>query len=354
MSILDRYIGAAAARSYLLVNLLLLGLFGFFDLSMQLEDVGKGSYATTDALLFTLYQIPRRLVDLTPFSALMAAVLTLGGLAASSELLVMRSAGMPPLRITLGLLKSGIILLAGVVALEMYVAPPLQQQAFQMRAAEIAGGAGDAASSLWVRSGEGVIHIGSLLHGRIPADISIYRFDDGERLRFYIHAGHADILGHDQWRLYDVTRKNFTAGREVSEQLDTFDWRPELSAAQLSILDQPADSLSPLDLHRYITYLQHRGQNAESFRVALWQKLAMPLTAIAMILLAAPLSFFNPRGTNMGVRVVAGSAIGIGVYSVTQVIANLTLLLNLNPVLTALAPAGICTLLALYLLKRVT
>jgi lipopolysaccharide export LptBFGC system permease protein LptF len=56
----------------------------------------------------------------------------------------------------------------------------------------------------------------------------------------------------------------------------------------------------------------------------------------------------------MGVRVVTGSAIGLGVYSVTQVIANLTLLLNLNPVLTALAPAGICTLLALYILKRVT
>lgn len=354
MHILDGYIRTELLRNYALVNVLLLGLFGFLDLAMQLEDVGKGAYTTGNAVAFMLYYLPRRLVDLTPFSLLLAAVLALGTMASNRELVVMRGCGLSPMKIITSLLKAGGLLLAAVIALELFVAPTLQQQAFQMRTTALAGNSGSAASSLWARSKDGIIYIGNLRHGRIPTDIEIYRFGQHQNLRLYLHAKSADILAPDHWRLHDVTRKRFANGSEAADQLNTLDWRPILSPEQLRILDRPADSLSLPDLYRYTSYLQAQGQNAQRFRMTLWQKLALPLTTIAMMLLAAPLSFANPRASNLGLRIVAGAAIGLGVFTLTQVAANLGLLYNLSPPLLALAPGILLSIIAIYWLRRLT
>lgn len=354
MRILDNYIRTELLRNYALVNVLLLGLFGFLDLAIQLEDVGKGAYTTGNAVVFMLYHLPRRLVDLTPFAMLLAAVLALGTMASNRELVVMRGCGLSPMKITTSLLKAGAMLLAVVVALDLYVAPSLQQQAFQMRTTALAGNSGSAASSLWARSKAGIIYIGKLQHGRIPADVEIYRFGDEQNLQLYLHAKTADILAPDHWRLHTVTRKRFNDGHETTSQLDTLDWRPILSPEQLRILDRPPDSLSLPDLYRYTNYLDAQGQNAQRFRMTLWQKLALPLTTIAMMLLAAPLSFANPRGSNLGLRIVAGAAIGLAVYTVTQVSANIGLLYNLSPPLLAFSPGVLITALALYWLRRLT
>ena len=52
MKILDRYLGRSFLRSWLSVNLVLAGLFSFLELAKQLDDIGKGRYSLTDALLY--------------------------------------------------------------------------------------------------------------------------------------------------------------------------------------------------------------------------------------------------------------------------------------------------------------
>ncbi len=353
MAILDRYIRLQLFRNYLLVNVLLLGLFAFLDLAVQLEDVGKGDFGTRQAVLFTLYHLPRRAIDLFPFAALLASVLVLGSMASNRELIVMRGGGLSPTRITGSLLKAGGWLLAAIVALELFIAPALQQRAFQLRVATVADNTGENGSGLWTKSDDGVVFIGSLRHGRIPSNVEIYALGEAQTLEFYLHAENADVVSPRLWRLHNVTRKQFGDAAKT-KQIDTLDWRPILSAAQLRLLDRPPNSLSVPDLYRYTRYLQGQGQNTQRFDLTLWQKLALPLTALAMILLAAPLSFANPRGSNLGLRVVAGAAIGLTVYTAIQVLANLGLLFNLNAPLLALAPGVLITTVALTWLRRLT
>ena len=354
MTILNRYIRNTLFKNYLLVSVLLLGLIGFIDLAVQLDEVGKGGYSTRAAVLFTLYHLPRRLVEMFPFTILLGAVWTLGAMATQRELVVMRSSGLSPLRITASVAAAGALLLAAIAVIEIYVAPALQQRAFALRTSAIAGNAGNSESSLWTKSNQGVVYIADLRHGRIPAGVEIFHLGDQQRLDLYLKAETADIIDPQRWRLHNVTRKRLSADPPTSERLDTLEWRPILSPEQLRILDRPAQSLSIIDLSRYVRYLRQQGQNAQRFSLALWQKLALPLTALAMILLAAPLSFANARGANLGLRMAAGAGIGLAVFTFTQVAANVGLLFSINPALLTVFPSALLAVAALLWLRRLS
>ena len=58
MTILDRYIGLALARSALLVMLILLPLFTLLDLVQQLDEIGTGNYGLIDALIYEAFLMP--------------------------------------------------------------------------------------------------------------------------------------------------------------------------------------------------------------------------------------------------------------------------------------------------------
>ena len=78
MKILDLYIGSQFIRGLVLIILILLTLFSFFELVNQLDDVGKGNYQIIDAFIFVGYTLPRRMLDLLPISTLLAGIIALG------------------------------------------------------------------------------------------------------------------------------------------------------------------------------------------------------------------------------------------------------------------------------------
>lgn len=354
MRVIERYILRQFVLAYVLISILLLGLFGFFDLGTQLDDVGKGLYSTSDALLFTLFNIPQRAVEIMPFCTLLATIGTLGMMAQRHELVILRGAGISALRITGMLLKAGLVLLVANLVLQGYVAPHLRQRAEQMRSSALAGHNADFNDSFWVRSRRGVVHIGALRDGRIPVDVEFYRFGAQHSLASYIHADSADILAGDRWRLHDVLIKHFDTPTERTRNQATMLLDPALYPNQLQILDLSPTALSPQALYRYIGYLRSQGENTQPFRVALWQKLALLFTTLAMMLFAIPMAFANPRGTQFGLRLVIAGLIGLGVYSAGQATANLALLLNLNPAVLTLAPGVLFIALALYWLRRLS
>ena len=354
MRVIERYILVQLAGIYGLISLLLLGLFGFFDLTTQLDDVGKGIYTTADAIRVTLYGLPQRLVDLMPFTALLTTVVTLGIMAQRRELVILRGAGISPLRVGATIVKLGALLLAANVVLQCTVAPGFSQRGNQLHASAVAGHRAGGANGFWVRSRDGIMHIGGLHNGRAPTDVEFFVFDDGHSLSRYMSAASADIFGPGDWQLHHVLIKHFAAGGYRSERRADLTWRPALYPGQLQLLRQPPATLSPQSLYRYIRYLEHQGRHAQTFRVALWQKLAALFTTLAMMLFAIPLAFANPRGTNLGLRLIAAGLIGLAVYATGQASANLALLLDVPPAPLLLAPAAAFIVAALVWLRRLS
>ncbi len=356
MKTAERYLMRAVVGGFVVAAAVLLPLFSFVDLVEQLDDTGQGSYHIVQAFAYVGLTLPRRLIELGPFIALLGTIVALGGLASHLELTALRSVGVSPGRIALAALKAGILLILLLAAIDQFVASPLQQYAFGMRSDALSGGSNarlESGAALWARHGDRVLRVGALRLGRIPADIEIFHFNPKGHLIKYIHADHAEIHHRAPWQLNTVLVKAFIAGTPVTTRRISMAWQTFLTPAQIGLLEKPAKSLSPVQLYGYVHYLRATGQSSAVYAVMLWQKLGVPLTAAAMILLAVPFSIGAPRGTSIGSRIALGAIAGLGVYLADQIIANMGLLLDFSPPLIALGPGVVLLTVALAVLGKV-
>ena len=78
MTIVERYLALNFVKATGLVLMLLLALFSFLGFAEALEDVGTGSFTTSDAVSVVFLTTPKRITDLLPVSALLGAILGLG------------------------------------------------------------------------------------------------------------------------------------------------------------------------------------------------------------------------------------------------------------------------------------
>src|SRR5215208_7900019 len=100
-SILSRYVIRAVIGTTLLVMLVLLVLSGLYLFITQQDEIGIGTYSLPDALMFVGLNLPKYAFDMLPIAALIGALLALGNLARSMELVVVRAAGVSVARIAM-------------------------------------------------------------------------------------------------------------------------------------------------------------------------------------------------------------------------------------------------------------
>ena len=353
MKTLDRYIGIRFIQCFLLVIFILVSLFSFLELVAQLDDVGKGNYQLLDVFAYIGLTTPRRVIDMVPMAALLGSIIALGMLADKGELIVMRASGLSVQRICFSVLATGALLMLATGLLEEYVAPPLEQHARLSRSLAISDtGILLTRDGFWARQGNSFIYVGKTLAGGIATGLDVYEGDKEGGLRAFIHAREADIHGKNRWVLKDIRKKVIEEQRITTHNLPSMTLESFLSTEQVNILELPPDSLSPSDLYKYIQALRQRGQNTDTYVLALWQKLAVPLTTGAMVLLSLPFVFGPPRGTTIGLRITVGAMVGIGFYLANQIIGYMGLLLELHPAITTLAPVAAILWIALWRLRQ--
>jgi lipopolysaccharide export system permease protein len=355
MKTLDRYIGAHFVRGFLLVTLILAVLFSFIETVTQLNDVGKGSYQALDAFAYVGLTLPRRMLDLVPMSALLGSITAMGLLADQNELLAMRAAGLSVRRICWSVIGNGALLMLVAAVLAEFVVPAMEQYARQRRSFAISGPTVLLTErGFWARNGQNLIRVRSTLRGGVPADLDIYQRDAEGRLRGIIRARRAEVDDENRWLLTDVEQRVIGEdGIITTRHLPSLAWDSSLlSSKQIEVLGLPPHSLSPSDLYVHVRALEARGENADHHALALWQKLSIPLTTGAMVLLSLPFVFGPPRGTSTGKRIVLGAAAGIAFYLISQITGHVGLLLDLHPAFTTMTPVAAALCIALWLMRR--
>ena len=354
MKTLDRYLSSSFFRGFFLVVLVLVSLFSFLELVTQLDDVGKGNFQPVDAFIFVGLTLPKRIIDMLPISALLGGIIGLGMLAERGELIAMRAAGLSVRRICFSVLAAAGLLMVASAASEQFVVPQLEQYAHGRRSLAVSGSSDIMLTKrgFWARHGNSFIRVGVTLSGGIAADVDIYERDQDGRLRAFIHAGEADIHKDGRWTLKEVQKKVIDEQGITTQYLPSLTLDSFFSKDQVSVLELPPESLSPSDLYLYINALQQRGQNADHYSLALWQKLVMPLTTGAMVLLSLPFVFGPPRGMTVGLRITLGASVGIGFYLANQIIGYLGLLLDFPAPLTTLTPVALILAIALWQLRQ--
>ena len=351
----ERYVGRTVIAYTFLVWAVLLLLMGFIELSIQLGKL-QGAYTLDKALLYVVLKMPVYGYDLFPLALLIGMLMGLGQLANQSELIILRVSGWSVSRIFAGVAKSVLLLalLAGLVG--EWLAPRSELWATQLRSDALHRDMTIGEGGIWLRqqTGEGteqVIHVRRPINDRLLADVTVYTHRKG-RLETVLHARYAH-WEQDMWRLEKVSQQRFLLYRsKVPKQKEPVSFmrvdEEKLPVAYiLSLVLTPerlggfqvqTRYLSLFELWGYIDFLKENAVDARPYVLALWRKLTLPLTLLAMMLIVFPLVFGSTRQVSMGQRIFIGVMIGLTYHFVSQLAGNLTLVYDVPVIIGVLVP----------------
>ena len=108
MRLLNRYISFTVFNATITVLVVIISLDLLAILVDELDRL-SAAYTFMEVLIYTGLSIPASLYEFMPFAALVGCLVGLGSLATSSELVVMRAAGLSVLTITWGVIKPALI-----------------------------------------------------------------------------------------------------------------------------------------------------------------------------------------------------------------------------------------------------
>ena len=352
--VIDRYIAKSVVSGCLLASFILLSIFAFVDFASQLQDVGKGDYGTLQAALYVFLGLFQRLHELSPSILLLGGILSLGAMAASSELIVMRASGISTQRISRSVLQIGLLIAILVAALGEYVVPHTTRMAKTYRAEAIEEKlivAGN--NDIWVRDGNRYVNAKQILPDHEIRQIRIYEFNEERQLASVLYAEKAQYR-NKEWILDNIKRSELTAaGVKISFENQIILERliiPEL----FSVLELKSKDMSATELLTYSQYLKDNNLDNGKYLLDFWIKIFTPLTCLAMLLIAMPIVFLaTPRSGGIGQRVMVAMLIGIVYFVINRSINHLGLVLNFAPILSASVPLLIVMIVSAYLMRKV-
>ncbi|MCG3722273.1 lipopolysaccharide ABC transporter permease LptG [Vibrio cincinnatiensis] len=351
--ILDWYIGRTIIATTTLVLVTFVGLSGIIKYVEQLRKVGDGTYDLLQALLFVVLSVPRDVEMFFPMAALLGALIGLGALAASSELVVMQAAGFSKLDIGLSVLKTAVPLMIIVTLLGEWGAPQAQKMARDMRAFATSGGnLMSVRTGVWARDVNDFIFVGKIDSEHLYG-LNMWRFDEHKKLRHVVFAEQVDYLGDNQWVMKNVELTDFQNDFLITKQsLDEYPWKTALAPDKLAVVTVKPEELALSGLYDYVHYLKASEQDASRYELALWRKVTQPFSIAVMMLMALSFIFGPLRSVTMGARILSGVIAGFTFYISSEFFGPLSLVYGIPPVFGAVAPSLVFLTIAVMLLRR--
>lgn len=351
--ILDLYVGRTIVATTSLVLATFVGLSGIIKYVEQLRKVGEGSYDLLQALLFVVLSIPRDIEMFFPMAALLGALIGLGMLASSSELVVMQAAGFSKLNIGMSVLKTAVPLMIIVTLLGQWGAPQAQKMARDLRAFSLSGGSiVSVRSGVWARDVNDFIFIGKIDDNKLYG-LNMWRFDNNKSLQNILFAEEVDYDKDNQWVMKNVQITDMRDDVLMTKQtLPEYRWTTSLAPDKLAVVTVKPEELSLSGLYDYVSYLKTSEQDASRYDLALWRKITQPFSIAVMMLMALSFIFGPLRSVTMGARILSGVIAGFTFYISSEFFGPLSLVYGIPPVFGAVAPSLVFLSVAVMLLRR--
>ena len=363
VSLLDRYVASLFGKILLLAFFGMLGIFyisTFIDLS---DKLFKGQTTLGTLAQYFFYATPQFVFYIIPLSMLIAAMVTIGVLTKSSELIVMKACGLSLYRAAAPLLALAVLGSGVMFVVQDSILAYTNRRAEALKHV-IRGGSPqtfDVVNRKWLVSREGDVYNylfydprGLELNG-----LSVFRFrsasDPAIATRTYV--SHARYQPEDGtaglWEGSEGWSREFT-GTGETRAFVMFPGRTlALESPDYFATEAPeADRMTYMQLRGYIQDLRASGVNITPHTVQLHRKLAFPLVTLIMTLIAVPFATTTGRrGALYGIAV--GIVLAVAYWIMTNAFGALGSAGALPPVLAAWAPNLIFGAGAIYMLLTV-
>jgi LPS export ABC transporter permease LptG/LPS export ABC transporter permease LptF len=362
--ILDEYVVREFVFMFLLVLaafVLLMIVFTFFDL---VGDIIRNHISLVTVGDYLVNLTPSLLYQIAPLAVLIAALAVFGVLNRNSEIVAMKATGISLYRLVIPIVSIALILAFSLFLFDQYYLPQANRRQEALR------------NIIKGRPPQTYLHpeqtwiFGQPKAGE-PARIFYYQFFDPNRDEF----ANLSVFEFNP-QTFALTRRIF-AGRAVwDEDSDSWkfengwvrdieggnvkDYRTFLSTTFAEVHEAPdyfekEDLLAPemnfAQLEKYVRDLQQSGFDTMRLRVALWHKLAYPLVAVVMAVLAIPFALsMGRRGSLSGIAIAISVALAF--YVVDGLFASMGYVNYLPAAMAAWSSDILFGLVGGYLLLR--
>ena len=352
--ILLRYIGWNLAKGWTLVLLVLGAVFGLISFIEELDRI-TGEYNALAVAVYVLSILPQQMIDMAPVIALLGSIVALSSLDKNNELTVISCTGFSLRRLLVAIALPTLALMLGLWLAMEYATPQMQQQAeLERRALRYGDSTRLPGGGVWSTNGTYYIHILKMREGKVPGAISLFEFDENFELLRALRAREAEVGTDRKWIFKGVREKRLVSGQLTTLKHDQLEIENLWAEDELPTLALRSKSMSLSVLIRYANYRAANGQPMEKYLSTFWQRLMMPLTVGAMVLLATPISanLGARRDRSFGISIAIGGLVGILFYLIAQIIFALGQLLELSIPMVAAIPSILVTCCAVFMLRR--
>ena len=356
--ILSRYISVTVLLGVLMVLCGLLGLDALFRLVAQLDRV-VGNYTPWVAVQYVLLGTPARIVEIFPIASLIGCLTGLGALAGTSELTVMRAAGVSTMRLVWQAIKPLFVLTIGMMLIAEYVVPSTQVMSDTLRDYARKGRSiiDTNYDGLWLRDDQQFIYANAAQPKGLMFGLRMFTFDDQHRITRMTSAKRATFTG-DHWLLEDVTQQHFAIDGYTTESIQyqthaTMDWYSSIKPQLLKFVVIKPENLDMRSLWTYINFLREQNLGGKAYEMAFWEKAFYPFAVLSLIMVGVGFIFGPLRQSTMGYRIFLGVIVGITFQTLQDVVIPIGIVFMLPAIAVMAAPAVLSFTLGAWLLARV-
>ncbi len=354
MSVLSRYVFKEVLGYTALVMALLLVLTGLYLFLTQMNELGIGRYGVFDALVVVACRLPQQAFTVLPIASLMGALLALGNLARSSELVVMRASGVSVFRLAGWVGVAGTLLTVITWWVGDYLAPPAEQFAAEYKTlSQTNQRQSERNETLWARDGNVFVSVHKQTDFNSLSGLYVVRFDQQHQLQSIGRAVAAAVDQSQTWHLQNYEETQFVADQVVVRHESNAEFHTNLSAEFLGTARAEPGSLTGRALLKYASYLEANHLKSDDYRTAFWIRVARTCSILVIVMLAVPFSFGSMRTSGMGARIVIGISVGAVFFLLAKLLGNARPIYALDPLIVAWGPTVALSVVTAIALARV-
>ena len=271
---------------------------------------------------YAIWRLPELAVFLIPFSVLMAALLSLAKLERSNETLALKSAGAPYYQILLAFLPAvGLVAVMHFALTDQLVPRAINHLMEHDLYVEKKSKFDEVDQRVWVQDGDTIVEVGQVTsQGLELYNMRLYERDELGNVIHQRFVRHATFdINTRKWTLEEIEDTKIIADKptEVST-IATATWDTKLGPQEFSELIERPQAMTTQRLWSFATSAQIGVRPTYFYETWLQKRVALPVSSILMILLAAPVALsFGRRDKG----VASGMAIGFGLgflYFITE------------------------------------
>ena len=355
MKIRDRYINKTLRNYTLVVLLIWLSIYSFFNFLEELNSIGQFDYTVLEAFKYIILQMPEVAYKQASPIILLGCVLGMGYLSTTNQLVALQVSGNSVLKLTALTVRTALIFVFMIIAFGEYIAPIASEEAEKGRTKALGQSfASQNQEGFWIREGGNYLNVEKNIDGNHFVGVTIIEVKSN-KITSVVKSEDATFDGKslkmDNTDIFSIN--DSTDIDEISlKEHNSYNKIVSFDQDLINSLKKEPDELTARNIYKQIQFLSDNKLNSGIYKVELYKRAIKPITLVAMILLAMLFVFGSTRDVTLGRKIFFGVSLGLSFEMLSRIGGAMALSLDFNPMISAVLPTTVVMVIAITLLIR--